>query len=785
MVVLAAAFASLTLACDTLAQTVQPEQRLSTGGAYVDFEPRLSAAGTRIFGVWGGNDAAPHSLSYGYSLDRGATWVSEATLPLIWGAYGANPPFAVTVTPDGAAALMAPQSSHFYFRKPVLGSLAWLAPVEVGYAWGSEDVLQSLAGDPGANACYFSLTSRGTQSQTDYSSTIRFTRSLNDGDTWSAPTPLSSPDCNGSSLVVGPDGTLYVTWVDYVLGQIVLRRSTDHGATFSPPVAVAAMFDNLSAMPQGYWVPSGANPRNYPYYQLGVYSGQAAANFPALAVDRSSGPTRGWLYLVWADHADGAPAPAVTNYGEIEPANDSPQTAQLVTLDSDIYGSAYANPEGGAFDLDYYAFDGQAGESICLDGSNYGYALQHVSLYQLMPDGRWVRLAEVGMPGSETPDSHGKPAIVSLPRTGRYLLALGGGPGSWSYQVRLRRWNVAAGSVARDMRDIVLSRSTDGGQTWSPRVRVNSDPPGADQHQPNVAVDERGRVYVAWYDRRESEFGDTVVPYAAVSVDGGQTFGPDLRLAQATSNWVGPNIIYSSVYPGELVGDRIAIAAGDDYGVVAWSDAREVAGGLTMGMDVYAARIIDVPVAVAAVSDLVAEPQGNSVRLRWRVNDARGVAAIEVLRAEEAGPERLLGAATLSGAEGEAEYLDAAVEPGRIYGYRLRVTAGGASFHLGPATVQTPARIAVLACRASGPNPFTQRTAVTLAVPRGETGLVRVFDVQGKVVRTLHEGPLAAGEQSLEWDGRDAAGAEAAPGLYFVAAQVGAESARAKLTRVR
>jgi flagellar hook assembly protein FlgD len=62
---------------------------------------------------------------------------------------------------------------------------------------------------------------------------------------------------------------------------------------------------------------------------------------------------------------------------------------------------------------------------------------------------------------------------------------------------------------------------------------------------------------------------------------------------------------------------------------------------------------------------------------------------------------------------------------------------------------------------------------------------VRVYDLQGKVVRTLREGQFEPGELRLEWDGRDASGAEARPGLYFVAAQLGGESVRTKITRVR
>ncbi|MBU0640702.1 MAG: glycoside hydrolase, partial [Planctomycetes bacterium] len=69
------------------------------------------------------------------------------------------------------------------------------------------------------------------------------------------------------------------------------------------------------------------------------------------------------------------------------------------------------------------------------------------------------------------------------------------------------------GSEDGDM-DIYVMRSTDGGQTWSPRVRVNQDrlyDPGDpdwddhvlyDQFMPQIAVDASDRVHVIWYDTR-------------------------------------------------------------------------------------------------------------------------------------------------------------------------------------------------------------------------------------------------------------------------------------------
>jgi len=67
----------------------------------------------------------------------------------------------------------------------------------------------------------------------------------------------------------------------------------------------------------------------------------------------------------------------------------------------------------------------------------------------------------------------------------------------------------------------------------------------------------------------------------------------------------------------------------------------------------------------------------------------------------------------------------------------------------------------------TGPNPFVAGTLVSYAVGYPISTTIRVYDVTGKVVRTLHDGELS-GYGSVYWDGTDDAGAELAGGLYFI-----------------
>jgi hypothetical protein len=66
------------------------------------------------------------------------------------------------------------------------------------------------------------------------------------------------------------------------------------------------------------------------------------------------------------------------------------------------------------------------------------------------------------------------------------------------------------------------------------------------------------------------------------------------------------------------------------------------------------------------------------------------------------------------------------------------------------------------------PNPFNPTTTISYGVPVGG-GVVtlRVYDVSGKLIRTLINGPQTVGQKTATWDGRDDGGRGVASGIYF------------------
>lgn len=65
------------------------------------------------------------------------------------------------------------------------------------------------------------------------------------------------------------------------------------------------------------------------------------------------------------------------------------------------------------------------------------------------------------------------------------------------------------------------------------------------------------------------------------------------------------------------------------------------------------------------------------------------------------------------------------------------------------------------------PNPFNPSTAIPVSVERAGNARLEIVGVDGRVVRTLHDGDLAAGNREFRWDGTDAAGQGVASGVYL------------------
>jgi len=82
---------------------------------------------------------------------------------------------------------------------------------------------------------------------------------------------------------------------------------------------------------------------------------------------------------------------------------------------------------------------------------------------------------------------------------------------------------------------------------------------------------------------------------------------------------------------------------------------------------------------------------------------------------------------------------------------------------VGPGAEPRPA----LALAAPWPNPARTGATLRFSLPAGGDATLALYDVSGRLVRSLARGERPAGEHVVRWDGLDESGNAAPAGLYF------------------
>src|SRR5262249_15272106 len=85
--------------------------------------------------------------------------------------------------------------------------------------------------------------------------------------------------------------------------------------------------------------------------------------------------------------------------------------------------------------------------------------------------------------------------------------------------------------------DIYVRQSDDGGQSWTPRIKVNDDATTNSQFNPAIAVDQVTHfIAVTWYDCRNSPGNNTAQIYGTVSTKRGRGWEPNVQIGAGLSS---------------------------------------------------------------------------------------------------------------------------------------------------------------------------------------------------------------------------------------------------------
>lgn len=303
---------------------------------------------------------------------------------------------------------------------------------------------------------------------------VAFT-SFDGGSTWKrSPLPgLERSDFSADPWVAfGPDGTVYLSCLRDTGGplDVVVYRSLDGGRSWKPPAVV----------------PRGAG---------------SSWDHPVVAVDMTGGDSQGTVYVAGIQAWKSSAIPFLVSLSLARSLDggrtfEPPVTLVPSSLNLNIGGLAVL--ADGTVVLPFFDFQStrswlRSTRMWTVRGTNRGEELSWPYFVAEKGGGFFPSLVT---------DPSGKNLILVWTRTMNE-------PGS-----------------------IVLTRSSDGGRTWSLPVPVDHAPETALRLIPSVAVDTVGTVAVAWLDDRHADGANCLDLYVALSHDGGRTFSPGARVTR-------------------------------------------------------------------------------------------------------------------------------------------------------------------------------------------------------------------------------------------------------------
>jgi len=247
----------------------------------------------RVVAAWrdfryGSDPTANRRVGYSYSTNGGLTWAVSQILDstMLPGGLTRNSDPVVTVDTAG----------NFYIAVIAIAGVSGAnltlavykstnAGVTFGQAFicsqtGTEDkewLTTDLSNtSPFLNSLYISWTSFSLGG-------IKLTKSTNSGVNWSTPSNVSDQtnSVQGSDICISKNGQVNVVWLGFSTNaDVTFDRSTNGGTSFQTDIVVST-----GEFPNG--LPNNVN------------------TFPTIAVDNSSGPRSGWLYIAFADNRNG------------------------------------------------------------------------------------------------------------------------------------------------------------------------------------------------------------------------------------------------------------------------------------------------------------------------------------------------------------------------------------------------------------------------------------------------------------------------------------------------
>lgn len=237
-----------------------------------------------------------------FSTDGGETWAPSTALPL--GGTCCDPTVAWSSDGTKAYAATLGGTSGVWFYRSADGGQSWSdLATEAG-----ADPRREVSTSASADKEYLHVDLHPSSPHLDnlyltwhQANVLRCARSTDQGHTWSTVVFSGDPSGIGSDVATDAAGNVYVFWPAFGTQEIVVKKSTDGGATFGAGVTTVAATEGSFIFP----IPS------MEAREVFIYNSADS--------DRTGGPFDDSLYVAWTD-STGPTSTAINNHARIQVA---------------------------------------------------------------------------------------------------------------------------------------------------------------------------------------------------------------------------------------------------------------------------------------------------------------------------------------------------------------------------------------------------------------------------------------------------------------------------------
>ncbi len=321
-----------------------------------------------------------------------------------------------------------------------------------------------------------------------------------------------------------------------------------------------------------------------------------------------------------------------------------------------------------------------------------------------------------------------------------------------------------------DPLDVRFARSTNGGASFSPSIKINDDA-GTNAYQwfGTMACAPNGRIDVIWLDTRDHPGTNISALYYSYSTDGGLTWSANERM----SDYFDPHLGWPNQ---QKMGDYYHMVSDNDGARLAW------AATFNGEEDVYYSYISPgiVPVELTSFNSSAGN---NAVNLSWTTATETNNKGFGIERSTDRKDWIEVGFVGGNGTTTEPQvysYTDklAGITAPRLY-YRLKQVDFDGSYEYSDISTAEIAPSS-FTLEQNYPNPFNPSTVITYSLPENEFVSLKVYDVLGNEAAVIVNEQKAAGKYSVEFN---ASGLGS--GVYFYTLKAGARVQSRKMILVK